>query len=67
MTNEEMIMELARANKVLQSLTITSTYDNMVKLASAMESIDQVIGNLQEQQVAVAPEEHNEKPPEPEE
>lgn len=66
MGHDEMIAELAKANRVLQSLNITSTYDNMVKLASAMESIDRVIGNLQEQQVEVAPEEHNEKRPAPE-
>lgn len=67
MGHDEMIAELAKANRVLQSLNITSTYDNLVKLASVMESIDAVIGGLQEQPAKDEPEEHNEKPPEPEE
>lgn len=60
MNNDEMIAELAKANRVLQSLNITSTYDNMVKLASVMESIDAVIGSIQEQKTPPEPE------PEPE-
>lgn len=67
MGHDEMIAELAKSNRVLQTLNITSTYDNMIKLASVMESIDRVIGNLQEQPAADEPEEHNEKPPEQEE
>ena len=55
MNNDEMIAELAKANRVLQSLNITSTYDNMVKLASVMESIDAVIGIIQEQKTQPAP------------
>lgn len=55
MNNDEMIAELAKANRVLQSLNITSTYDNMVKLASVMESIDAVIGSIQEQKTPPAP------------
>ena len=60
MGHDEMIAELAKANRVLQSLNITSTYDNMVKLASVMESIDAVIGSIQEQKTPPEPE------PEPE-
>ena len=67
MNNEEMVMELARANRVLQALTITTTYDNIIKLASAMESIDNVISALNEPPAPAEPEEHNEKPPEKEE
>ena len=56
MGHDEMIAELAKANRVLQSLNITSTYDNMVKLASVMESIDAVIGSIQEQKTPPAQE-----------
>lgn len=56
MTNKEMAVELSQTNKILQALNITSTYDNLVKLASAMESIDRVISVLNEKP----------EPPEPE-
>ena len=48
MTNKEMAVELSQTNRILQALSITSTYDNLVKLASVMESIDRVISVLNE-------------------
>lgn len=40
--------KLIRANNLLQALHITSTYDNLTKLAAAQELIDTVIGELRD-------------------
>ena len=62
MTNKEMAIELARVNRTLQSLTIPAAYDNLVKLASSMESIDGVITELNEKPEPPVPEEDENRP-----
>ena len=61
MTNKEMAVELARVNNTLQSLTIPAAYNNLVKLASSMESIDSIIVELNEKPEPPVPEEDEKK------
>ena len=62
MTNHEMAVELARVNKTLGTLLIPSAYDNLIKMASSMETIDGVITELENKPEPPVPEEDENRP-----
>ena len=62
MTNHEMAVELARVNKTLGTLLIPAAYDNLIKMASSMETIDGVITELENKPEPPVPEEDENRP-----
>ena len=53
--------------KTLQEIQIPATFDNCRKMAGCLEALDNIYGELVEEEQIKADEERNKTPPEPEE